>query len=42
MIYRHPDGTEEWMTFFTDPDGGHLSLMSQVRNAGIAPTEAQG
>ena len=30
MIYRHPDGTEEWMTFFEEPGGGMLSLMSQV------------
>jgi len=31
LIYRHPDGTEEWMTFFRDPDGNLLSLMSQVK-----------
>jgi hypothetical protein len=31
MIYRHPDGTEEWMTFFDEPGGGILSLMSQVK-----------
>ena len=31
MIYRHPDGTEEWLTFFEEPGGGVLSLMSQVR-----------
>ncbi len=31
MIYRHPDGTEEWLTFFTDPDGGFLSLQAQVK-----------
>jgi catechol 2,3-dioxygenase-like lactoylglutathione lyase family enzyme len=31
MIYRHPDGTEEWMAFFKDPDGRFLALMSQVR-----------
>jgi methylmalonyl-CoA/ethylmalonyl-CoA epimerase len=30
MIFRHPDGTEEWMTFFRDCDGGILALMSQV------------
>lgn len=29
MIYRHPDGTEEWLTFFQDPGGGLLSLISQ-------------
>jgi DNA-binding CsgD family transcriptional regulator/catechol 2,3-dioxygenase-like lactoylglutathione lyase family enzyme len=33
MIYRHPDGTEEWMTFFEEPGGGILSLMSQVKRA---------
>ena len=31
MIYRHPDGTEEWLTFFQDPGGGLLSLISQKR-----------
>jgi catechol 2,3-dioxygenase-like lactoylglutathione lyase family enzyme len=29
-IHVHDDGTEEWMAFFTDPDGGHLGLMSMV------------
>lgn len=31
MIHKHPDGTEEWMTFFQDPDGNTLALMSAVR-----------
>jgi catechol 2,3-dioxygenase-like lactoylglutathione lyase family enzyme len=31
MIHRHPDGTEEWMAFFQDPDGRPLGLMSAVR-----------
>ncbi len=31
MIYRHPDGTEEWLTFFEEPGGGLLSLISQVK-----------
>ncbi|MBN9492511.1 hypothetical protein J0H33_04090 [bacterium] len=31
MIYRHPEtGVEEWMVFFTDPDGNTLALMSAV------------
>lgn len=30
MIFRHPDGLEEWMAFFEDPDGQPLGLMSQV------------
>lgn len=30
MIFRHPDGTEEWMAFFKDPDGRPLALLSQV------------
>ncbi|GAA0712160.1 VOC family protein [Dactylosporangium roseum] len=29
MIHRHESGTEEWMAFFTDPDGGLLAIMSQ-------------
>jgi hypothetical protein len=31
MIYKHPDGLEEWLTFFHEPAGGLLSLISQVR-----------
>jgi DNA-binding CsgD family transcriptional regulator/catechol 2,3-dioxygenase-like lactoylglutathione lyase family enzyme len=31
MIYRHPDGTEEWMAFFDDMDGSLLAIMSQVK-----------
>ena len=31
MIFRHPDGTEEWMAFFRDPEGRPLALMSQVK-----------
>ncbi|HEY7466555.1 MAG TPA: VOC family protein [Dehalococcoidia bacterium] len=31
MIARHPDGTEEWMAFFKDSEGGLLSIMSQVK-----------
>ena len=29
--FTHPAGTEEWMTFFKDPAGNMLSLMSQVK-----------
>lgn len=31
MIHRHPDGTEEWMTFFRDPDQNLLALMSAIK-----------
>ena len=31
MIHRHADGTEEWMTFFTDNEGRPLALMAQVK-----------
>jgi catechol 2,3-dioxygenase-like lactoylglutathione lyase family enzyme len=31
MIHRHADGTEEWMTFFKDPEGRLLALMSQTK-----------
>jgi DNA-binding CsgD family transcriptional regulator/predicted enzyme related to lactoylglutathione lyase len=34
MIHRHPDGTEEWMAFFKDPEGRPLALMSKVKPAG--------
>jgi methylmalonyl-CoA/ethylmalonyl-CoA epimerase len=30
MIFRHPSGLEEWMAFFTDPDGHLLAIMAQV------------
>lgn len=30
-IFTHPDGTEEWMTFFRDPEGNMLSMMSRVK-----------
>ena len=30
MIFRHADGTEEWMAFFKDPEGRPLALMEQV------------
>jgi DNA-binding CsgD family transcriptional regulator/catechol 2,3-dioxygenase-like lactoylglutathione lyase family enzyme len=36
LIHRHRDGTEEWMAFFTDPEGRLLALMSHVQ-----ATEAQ-
>jgi predicted enzyme related to lactoylglutathione lyase/DNA-binding CsgD family transcriptional regulator len=34
MIFKHADGVEEWMTFFTDPDGVPLALMAQVAPEG--------
>ena len=34
MIHRHEDGTEEWMTFFKDHEGGMLALMEQVKHGG--------
>jgi catechol 2,3-dioxygenase-like lactoylglutathione lyase family enzyme len=33
MIFQHPDGTEEWMAFFEDCDGGLLAIMSQVKTS---------
>jgi len=32
MIHRHPDGTEEWLAHFNDPEGRPLALMSQVKS----------
>jgi catechol 2,3-dioxygenase-like lactoylglutathione lyase family enzyme len=29
LVHRHPDGVEEWMGFFDDPDGNVLALMSK-------------
>jgi DNA-binding CsgD family transcriptional regulator/predicted enzyme related to lactoylglutathione lyase len=31
LIHRHGDGTEEWMAFFSDPEGNTLALMSAVK-----------
>jgi DNA-binding CsgD family transcriptional regulator/catechol 2,3-dioxygenase-like lactoylglutathione lyase family enzyme len=31
LIFRHPDGMEEWMAFFEDNEGRPLALMTQVR-----------
>jgi DNA-binding CsgD family transcriptional regulator/catechol 2,3-dioxygenase-like lactoylglutathione lyase family enzyme len=30
LIHRHADGSEEWMSFFKDPEGRPLALMEQV------------
>jgi catechol 2,3-dioxygenase-like lactoylglutathione lyase family enzyme len=30
-IHTHPDGTEEWMAFFRDPEGNMMALMSQFK-----------
>jgi extradiol dioxygenase family protein/DNA-binding CsgD family transcriptional regulator len=30
LIHRHADGTEEWMTFFKDPEDRPLALMARV------------
>ncbi len=29
-VHRHPDGTEEWLAFFDDPDGRPLAIIAQV------------
>ncbi len=31
VVHMHPDGVEEWMVFFADPDGNLLALMAHVR-----------
>lgn len=31
LIHRHPDGTEEWMAHFSDPEGRPLAIMAQVK-----------
>jgi methylmalonyl-CoA/ethylmalonyl-CoA epimerase len=33
MIARNADGTEEWMAFFRDSEGGLLAIMAQVKPA---------
>ena len=30
LIHKHDNGVEEWMVFFTDPDGHPLAMMAQV------------
>ena len=34
VVSKRPDGSEEWMAFFVDPDDNLLALMSQVRPGG--------
>ena len=31
LIHRHADGSEEWMSFFKDPEDRPLALMAQVQ-----------
>jgi catechol 2,3-dioxygenase-like lactoylglutathione lyase family enzyme len=31
LLYRHPDGTEDWMAEFRDNEGRPLALMCQAR-----------
>ena len=33
MIHKHENGTEEWMAFFSDPEGRPLGLMAQIAPA---------
>lgn len=30
-IFTHPDGTEEWMSFFRDPEANMMAMMSRVK-----------
>lgn len=30
MVHRHEDGSEEWLSFFADPDGRPLALSARV------------
>jgi DNA-binding CsgD family transcriptional regulator/catechol 2,3-dioxygenase-like lactoylglutathione lyase family enzyme len=31
LIFKHADGTEEWMAFFKDPEGRTLAIMAQIK-----------
>ena len=31
LVHRHPDGTEEWLATFRDPEGRPLMIMAQAR-----------
>ena len=33
IIFRHPDGIEEWLAHFEDLEGNQLALLSRVRPA---------
>ena len=39
VIFTHPDGTAEWMSFFDDPEGNQLALMSRVPRSGASASE---
>jgi len=30
-VHRHPDGSEEWLAHFNDPEGRPLALLFQVK-----------
>lgn len=38
-IHTHDDGTEEWMAFFSDPDGNTLALMARVPGPALQATD---
>lgn len=38
LIHKHESGVEEWMAFFTDPDGNTLALMMQTPPASTVAT----
>ena len=40
-IHTHDDGTEEWMTFFEDPDGNTLAFMATVGREDVSPAAAR-
>ncbi len=38
VIHRHADGSEEWMSFFEDPDGQPLAIMQVAPASGDQPS----
>lgn len=38
-IHKHADGTQEWLAFFTDPEGRTLALIAQLPDASMPQTE---
>ncbi len=30
LVHRHPDGSEEWLAIFNDPDGRPLAIMARI------------
>lgn len=42
LVHRHPDGTGEWMAFFTDDEDRPLAMHMRARPDGLTPGASGG